>query len=54
MAKKGNKYKGYEPGEVYDPTGVSKYLGLGRPIDFDQKVNKVAMLATIFLCVAVT
>ena len=47
MAKKGNKYKGYEPGEVYDPTGVSKYLGLGRPIDFDQKVNKVAMLATI-------
>ena len=54
MAKKGNKYKGYEPGEVYDPTGISKYLGLGRPIDFDQKINKVAMLATIFLCVAVT
>ena len=22
MAKKGNKYKGYEPGEVYDPTGI--------------------------------
>lgn len=54
MAKKGNKYKGYEPGEVYDPTGISKYLGLGRPIDFGEKVNKVAMLATIFICVAVT
>ena len=54
MAKKGNKYKGYEPGEAYDPTGISKYLGLGRPIDFGEKVNKVAMLATIFICVAVT
>ncbi len=28
MAKKGNKYKGYEPGEGYDPTGISKYLGV--------------------------
>ena len=54
MAKKGNKYKGYEPGEVYDPTGISKYLGLGRPIDFGEKVNKMAVLATIFICVAVT
>lgn len=54
MAKKGNKYKGYEPGEVYDPTGISKYLGLGRPIDFGEKVNKIAVLATIFICVAVT
>ena len=54
MAKKGNKYKGYVPGEVYDPTGISKYLGLGRPIDFGEKVNKIAMLATIFICVAVT
>ena len=54
MAKKVNKYKGYEPGEVYDPTGISKYLGLGRPIDFGEKVNKIAMLATIFICVAVT
>ena len=54
MAKKGNKYKGYEPSEVYDPTGISKYLGLGRPVDFDQKVNKLAMLATIFICVAIT
>ena len=54
MAKKGNKYKGYEPGEAYDPTGINKYLGLGRPVDFDQKVNKLAMLATIFICVAIT
>ena len=54
MAKKGNKYKGYEPGEAYDPTGISKYLGLGRPVDFGQKVNKLAMLATIFICVAIT
>ena len=54
MAKKGNKYKGYEPGEGYDPTGISKYLGLGRPVDFGQKVNKLAMLATIFICVAIT
>ena len=54
MAKKGNKYKGYEPGEACDPTGISKYLGLGRPIDFGEKVNKVAMLTTIFICVAVT
>lgn len=54
MAKKTNKYAGYEPGEVYDPTGVSKYLGLGRPIDFDKGINKIAMLLTIFTCVAVT
>ena len=54
MAKKGNKYKGYELGEAYDPTGISKYLGLGRPVDFGQKVNKLAMLATIFICVAIT
>ena len=54
MAKKGNKYKGYEPGEVYDPTGISKYLGLGRHIDFGEKVNKMAMLTTIFICAAVT
>ena len=54
MAKTGNKYKGYEPGEVYDPTGINKYLGLGRPVDFDQKVNKLAILATIFICVAIT
>ena len=54
MAKKGNKYKGYEPGEAYDPTGISKYLGLGRPVDFGQKVNKLAMLATIFICVSIT
>ena len=39
---------------MYDPTGISKYLGLGRPIDFGEKVNKIAMLATIFICVAVT
>ena len=39
---------------MYDPTGISKYLGLGRPIDFGEKVNKVAMLTTIFICVAVT
>ena len=54
MTKKVNKYRGYEPGEVYDPTGISKYLGLGRPVDFGQKVNKLAMLATIFICVAIT
>lgn len=54
MARKGNKYKGYAPGEAYDPTGVSRYLGLGRPIDFSEKNNKFAMLAAIFLCVAFT
>ena len=54
MAKKGNKYKGYEPGEAYDPTGVSKYLGLGRPIDFGQKVNKLHKKATNIQCVSIT
>ena len=54
MANKGNKYKGYEPGAVYGPAGISKQRGLGRPIEFGEKVNKIAMLATIFICVAVT
>lgn len=54
MSKKMNKYAGDQPGAVYDPTGISQYLGLGRPIDFDQKGNKLAMMGAIFISVAVT
>ena len=36
MSKKSNKYAGDQPA-AYDPTGISEYLGLGRPIDFDKK-----------------
>ncbi len=54
MSKKSNKYAGYQPGEVYDPTGVSQYLGLGRPIDFDNKVTKLAMMCTVIISVVVT
>lgn len=53
MSKKMNKYAGDQPA-AYDPTGVSQYLGLGRPIDFDNKLNKTAMLCAIFITVAVT
>ena len=53
MSKKMNKYAGDQPA-AYDPTGVSQYLGLGRPIDFDNKLNKTAMMAAIFITVAVT
>lgn len=54
MSKKSNKYAGYNPGEVYDPTGMNQYLGLGRPIDFANKVTKVAMMCAVFISVAVT
>lgn len=52
MSKKSNKYAGYQPGEVYDPTGVSQYLGLGRPIEFDDWTTRIAMLCTILAGVA--
>ena len=54
MSKKSNKYAGYNPGEVYDPTGMNQYLGLGRPIDFANKVTKAAMMCAVFISVAVT
>lgn len=54
MAKKSNKYKGYQPGDGYDPTGISRYLGLGRPLEMDNKITKLAMMCTIIICVAVT
>ena len=54
MSKKMNKYAGDQPVAGYDPTGLSQYLGLGRPIDFDQKGNKLAMMCAIFISVAVT
>ncbi len=53
MAKKSNKYAG-DPLEVYDPTGISQYLGLGRPLDFDNKITKTAMMCTVFICVVYT
>lgn len=53
MSKKMNKYAGDQP-VAYDPTGVSQYLGLGRPIDFEQRGNKTAMMCAIFISVAVT
>lgn len=54
MAKKGNKYAGYNPEEVYDPTGVNQYLGLGRPVEFGQRINKMAMMCTLAICVVLT
>ncbi len=53
MAKKSNKYKGPKL-EDFDPTGISQYLGLGRPIDFESKVTKYAFMAAILISVAVT
>ncbi len=53
MAKKSNKYAGDQL-ETYDPTGISEYLGLGRPIDFDSKYNRAAMMCAVFISVAVT
>lgn len=53
MSKKRNKYAGDQPAD-YDPTGLSSYLGLGRPIDFDNGVTKVAMMCAILVTVAVT
>ena len=55
MAKKTNKYAGYDPNSgAYDPTGISQYLGLGRPIDFDNKITKSAMFFTLMVVIAVT
>jgi hypothetical protein len=53
MSKKSNKYAGDQPA-AYDPTGISEYLGLGRPIDFDKGPVKIAMMCAIFISVAVT
>ncbi len=53
MAKKMNKYNGPRL-EEFDPTGISQYLGLGRPIDFSSKVTKYAFMAAILISVAVT
>lgn len=54
MSKKRNKYAGDQYEEAYDPTGLSQYLGLGRPIDFDNGQYRLAMLCAILICVAVT
>lgn len=46
MAKKTNKYAGPEL-DSYDPTGISEYIGLGRPIDFSDNVTRLAILCAI-------
>ena len=53
MSKKRNKYAGDQPAD-YDPTGLSQYLGLGRPIDFDNKVTKLAVMCAVIISVLVT
>ena len=53
MSKKSNKYAGDQPA-AYDPTGVSEYLGLGRPIDFDKKPVRIAMMCAVAISVVVT
>lgn len=39
---------------AYDPTGISEYLGLGRPIDFDKKPVRIAMMCAVAISVVVT
>lgn len=50
MAKKRNKFAG-DQGALYDDskdaTGVSQYLGLGRPIEFGDNVFRVAIIVTV-------
>ena len=53
MSKKSNKYAGDQPA-AYDPTGISEYLGLGRPIDFDKKPVRIAMMCAVAISVVVT
>lgn len=53
MSKKHNKYAGDQPAD-FDPTGISAYMGLGRPIDFDNRVTRIALLCAILVTVAVT
>ena len=53
MAKKENKYKDYNRHkEVYQPTGIAEYMGLGRVIDFDNYPTRLAFLFSILTCVA--
>lgn len=54
MAKKKNKYAGggyYE--DNYDPTGVNKYLGLGRPFEFSEFNTRIAGILAIISGAAV-
>lgn len=53
MAKKRNKYAG-DAGSVYEPTGVASYLGLGRPINFEDPITKSAMICTVVISVVMT
>ena len=53
MSKKINKYAGDQPA-AYDPTGISEYLGLGRPIDYDKKPVPIAMMCALANSVVVT
>lgn len=53
MAKKGNKYAG-DAGTVYEPSGVASYLGLGRPINFEDPITKSAMICTVVVSVVMT
>lgn len=53
MAKKENKYKDYNKHkEVYNPSGLGEYLGLGRAIDFDNYPTRLALLFSILSGVA--
>lgn len=53
MSKKENKYKDYNKHkEVYNPTGLAEYMGLGRAIDFDNYPTRLALLFTILCGVA--
>lgn len=53
MARKSNKYAGDQI-DVYDPTGVGKYLGLGRAVDFSDDINRIAILLAIIAAAAAT
>ncbi len=52
MAKKGNKYAGYQA--VEDVTGVGAYIGLGRPIDLKDNTTRIALVGTVLSMAAVT
>lgn len=53
MSKKSNKYAG-DFGTVYNPSGVAAYLGLGRPINFEDSITKAAVVCTVAISVAMT
>ena len=52
MSKKSNKYAGYQA--VEDITGVGSYIGLGRPINFEDNTTRLAIIGAMLSMAGVT